>query len=126
MSYVVTLNCKSRFTGENHTLEFAAKIGLPFRGDAVWCLACHADAVVVLAPYEWRVKCRSCGFKRSDTGETRTRETAKSHARRHRSHTVRILLGNAVVDTLPAREDTLRKSFEELCENLLTGAGRSA
>lgn len=120
MRHIATLNCTSRFTGENHTLGFASKYGAPFRGDVVWCVRCEAEAVVTLAPYEWRVKCRSCPYTRSDTGETRTRDAARAHARRHPAHTVRILLGARVVDTLSARDSTLKNSFEELCDSLLT------
>lgn len=123
MKYTATLSCVSRFTGENHTIGFNTKIGLPMRGDRLWCVPCQAEAVVTVAPYEWTVRCRSCTYTRArDTGETRARQAAVAHQRRKPAHRVEVRQGPDVVAAYPAREDTLKKDFEELCENLLRHA----
>lgn len=96
--FTVTLSC-------NHEATFSNSP--PLTNDMVYCAICANYFTVIEAPYEYRIKCRPCGFfRQSEFSHARAFGKATTHATKYPTHIVYVMLGNTVVDTFEPTEKT--------------------
>lgn len=118
--YVATLDCRSLITGEPHRLTFRS--APPVLGEQLWCYACQTYSRVIDAPYIVQARCRSCTYASHPSPRaTPALAAAGRHADNYPAHRVVVRRADAVIRVWEPRDDSLKNSFEKLCDSLLTG-----
>lgn len=94
-----------------HALTFES--APPAEGETLWCFPCAEYRVVVSAPYDYVVKCRTCTYRvRVEEAEADAR--IMKHQNRHPTHRMALYHSGVAIARYDAPDKSLEKSFAKL------------